>query len=164
FHHGDIVWRCLAEPSRGVLVAAKAAACGLIGALLGLLAVQIGILIEVGFGSPGATFGLTSSEALQAVAGSVAGAALAGVLGVGIGAAVRNQTAAVVGTLVAVLLVEPVLTSLVPGAGAFLPSAAASAAAGHAAGMGATAGLLLTAGYAALAAGAGGVLCARRDV
>jgi ABC-2 type transport system permease protein len=164
FHHGDIVWRCLAEPSRGVLVAAKAGACALTGALLGLLAVQVGILIEVGFGSPGATFGLTSTEALQAVAGSVLGAAMAGVLGVGIGAAARNQTAAVVGTLVAVLLVEPVLTSLAPHVGAFLPSAAAAAAAGHAAAMGATAGLVLTAAYAALAVGVGGVLCARRDV
>lgn len=164
FHHGDIVWRFLAEPSRAVVVAAKGGACALIGAFLGLLVVQVGILIEVGFGSPGATFGLSSSEALQAVAGSVFGAALAGVLGVGIGAAVRNQTAAVVGTLVAVLLVEPLLSSLAPQAGAFLPSAAAAAAAGHAAAMGWSAGLALSAGYAALAVIVGGVLCVRRDV
>ena len=164
YQHGDVVWRYLAEPSRAVVVAAKAAACALIGALLGVLTLQLGTLIEIGFGAPGATFGLSPAEALHAIAGSVLAAALAGVLGVGIGAAVRNQTAAVVGTLVAVLLVEPVLTALVPGAGAFLPTGAAAAAAGHSAALGWVAGLLVSAGYAGVAVVGGGLLCVRRDV
>ena len=163
YQHGDIVWRYLAEPSRAVLVAAKAGACALIGALLGVLALQVGTLLEVGFGAPGATYGLSSHEAFLAVAGSVLVTALAGVLGVGIGAAVRNQTAAVVGTLVAVLVVEPVLSGLVPRVGTFLPSQAAAAAAGHAA-LGWATGLALTAAYAAVAIGVGGWLCAHRDV
>lgn len=164
YQHGDVVWRYLAEPSRGVVVAAKAAGCALLGALLGVVTLQLGTLIEVGFGQPGATFGLSSAEALHAIAGSVLATALAGVLGVGIGAAVRNQTAAVVGTLVAVLLVEPVIGALLPKAAAFLPSNAAAAAAGHAAAMGWLAGLLITTAYAGAAAVGGGLLCARRDV
>jgi hypothetical protein len=164
YQHGDVVWRYLAEPSRAVVVAAKAGACALVGALLGIVTLQLGTLIEVGFGGAGSTFGLSSAEALHAVAGSVLAAGLAGVLGVGIGAAVRNQTAAVVGTLVAVLLVEPVLSALVPAAGAFLPSAAAAAAAGHSAAMGWAAGLLVSSGYAGVAVIGGGVLCSRRDV
>ena len=164
YQHGDIVWRFLAEPSRAVVIAAKAGACAVIGALLGIVTLQIGTLIEVGFGGPGATFGLSSGEAVHAVAGAVLSAALAGVLGVGIGAAVRNQTAAVVGALVGVLLVEPVLGALVPKVSAYLPTAAAAAASGHAAALGWLGGLVLSGAYAGLAVIGGGVLCARRDV
>ena len=164
YQHGDIVWRFLAEPSRAVVIAAKAGACAVIGALLGIVTLQIGTLIEIGFGGPGATFGLSSGEAIHAVAGAVLSAALAGVLGVGIGAAVRNQTAAVVGALVGVLLVEPMLGALVPRLSAYLPTAAAAAASGHAAALGWLGGLILSFAYAALAVVGGSVLCIRRDV
>ncbi|MCA1676532.1 MAG: hypothetical protein LC799_31620 [Actinobacteria bacterium] len=164
YHHGDIVWRYLAEPSRALVVATKAASCALIGALLGVLALQLGFLAVAVHGSPGATLGLSSVEAWHGVAGAVVGAALAGVLGVGIGAAVRNQTAALVGTLVIFLLVEPVITALAPKAASFLPSAAASAAAGGASPLGWIGGLALFAGYAVMAVVVGGLLCARSDV
>ena len=164
YHHGDIVWRYLTEPSRPVVVTAKAASSALVGALLAVLTLQVALLVMCAFGSPGATLGLTSGEAVHRVFGSVATVALGGVLGVGIGAAVRNQTAAVLGTLVAVLVAEPVLTALAPGVADFLPSAAASAAAGNAAAMSWLAGLGLSAVYAVGAVVAGGVLCARADV
>jgi ABC-2 type transport system permease protein len=164
YHHGDIVWRYLAEPSRAVVITAKAVACALIGALLALFTLQISFLLMCLFGSPGATLGLTDGEALQRVAGSVASVALAGVLGVGIGAAVRNQTAAVVGTLIAVLVAEPVLSALAPVVADFLPGGAASAAAGNAGAVGWLPGLALSAGYAAAAAVTGSYLCSRADV
>lgn len=166
YHHGDIVWRYLAEPSRGIVVTAKAIACALVGALLALLTLQAALLVMCVYGSPGATLGLSHAEAIHRVAGSVAGVALAGVVGVGIGAAVRNQTAAVVGTLVVVLVAEPVLTALLPKVAAFLPTSAASAAAGNA-GAGAigwAGGLALTAAYAAGAVVTGALVCSRRDL
>jgi hypothetical protein len=164
YHHGDIVWRYLAEPSRGVVVAAKAVACALIGALLAVLTLQAAFLVMCAYGSPGATIGLSQGEALHRVAGAVASVALAGVLGVGIGAAVRNQTAAIVGTLIAVLVAEPTLTALAPNLAAFLPGAAASAAAGTATAIGWVAGLALSAGYAVAAVVTGSILCSRADV
>ena len=162
YHHGDIVWRCLAEPSRLVLMTAKAAACAVVGAVLGLAALQVGAFLTLV--QSGGGLGLGGGEAARIVAGSVLGAALAGALGVGIGAALRNQTVAVVGTLVAVLVVEPVLSALVPALGDYLPSAAAAAAAGGAAGFGWFLGLVLFAGYAAAAVAAGSWLSAQRDV
>ena len=161
YHHGDIVWRCLAEPSRVVLVAAKAAAMAIVGAALGLVALQVGAVVVV---VSGHDLGLTAADAARTVGGTVLGAALAGVLGVGIGAAVRNQTAAVVGTLVAVLVGEPVLTALAPAFSSYLPSGAASAAAGGAAGWAWAVGLVVFASYAAVAVAGGAWLSAQRDI
>lgn len=165
YSHGDIVWRYLAEPSRAVLMTAKAVAVAAVGAVLGLVALQVGILV-IGLHAGGAEgLGLTSTTAAQSVAGSVLGGALAGVMGVGIGAAVRNQTVAVIGTLVAFLVVEPLMTALVPSIGAYLPNGAASAAvAGDATTFTWAVGLTLTAAYAAIAGLAGGLLCTRNDV
>jgi hypothetical protein len=164
YQHGDIVWRWLAEPSRAVLVAGKAFACAEIGAFLGIVALQVATLIELGFGGAGATIGLRAGEAIHAVAGSVLVAALAGVMGVGIGAAVRNQTAAVVGILVAALVVEPILSAVVPVVSAYLPSQAAAAAAGRAGALGWIGGLAVSGGYAIVAVIVGGALSAHRDL
>ena len=162
YHHGDIVWRYLADSSRALFVASKALACAVIGAFLGLAVLQVGAVLAVGHLGG---LGLSSHDATQTVLGTVAGMALAGVLGVGIGAVVRSQTAAVVGTLVAVLLVEPLVTAVAPGVGALLPSAAAAAAAGTASSsLGWAAGLALYSAYAAAAAVAGTILCGQHDV
>jgi ABC-2 type transport system permease protein len=130
YHHGDIVWRYLADPSRRFFVAAKAAASAVIGAFLGLAVLQVAAILALLDAGPAGVGGLelTSGDLAQSVGGTVLGMALAGVVGVGIGAAVRSQTAAVVGTLVAVLLVEPLITAVAPAVGALLPSAAAAAA------------------------------------
>jgi ABC-2 type transport system permease protein len=165
YHHGDVVWRYLAEPSRTVLVAAKAMTNATVGAILGVVALQLSILVTIlQMDSPVPNLGLTTPAATQAIAGSVVSLALAGVLGVGIGAIVRNQTAAIVGTLVAVLLVEPLFTALVPAVAAYLPNAAASAASGGAGGPQWVTGLLATVVYATVAIIAGATVCKRRDV
>jgi ABC-2 type transport system permease protein len=165
YQHGTIVWRCLTEPSRPALVTAKAAACALLGGLFGLAALQVALLVSLlrtGTGLAG--LGLSSGDAVPLVVGSVVGAALAGVLGVGIGAAVRSQTAAVVGTLLAVLLIEPAVTAVAPGVATYLPTASAGAAVGSAAAIGWVAGLALFTVYAAAAAAAGGILSTWADI
>ena len=164
YHHGEVVWRFLAEPSRALAVAAKAGACAAVGALLGLVAVQTASLLTLGLHRPAAGLDLTSAATARTVAGSVLIAAFAGVLGVGIGAAVRNQTAAVVATLVAVLVVEPVVAALAPDVARFLPASAAAAAAGASANLAWLAGVVLSGAYAAAALLTGSLLCARADV
>ena len=161
YHHGDIVWRYLADPSRTLYVVTKAVACAVVGAFLGLVVLQLAAVMTVVHAK---SLGLTSGQAAHEVGGTLAGMALAGVLGVGVGAAVRSQTAAVVGTLVAVLLVEPLVTAVAPAVAAYLPSAAAGAAAGGSGGRGWAVGLAVYAGYAVAAATGGAVLCRRADV
>lgn len=161
YHHGDIVWRYLADPSRALFVATKAIACAALGVFLGLVVLQLAaVMTVVHTGS----LGLSGGEAARTVAGTLAGMALAGVLGVGVGAAVRSQTAAVVGTLVAVLLVEPLVTAVAPAVASYLPSAAAGAATGGADAVAWGVGLAVFAAYAVALAVLGAVLCRRADV
>ena len=164
YHHGDIVWRYLADPSRRYFVATKAIACAVVGTFLGLAAVQLAAVLAVVDIGPGAGLGLTAGALGQAVGGTVAVMALAGVLGVGVGAAVRTQTPAVVGVLVAFLVVEPVIGAVAPAVGAVLPGAAAAAAAGGTATIGWSTGLALTVAYTAAAVVAGTALCGREDI
>ncbi len=158
-HHGEVVWRYLIEPGRSVHVAAKAFTYAVIGMVLGAASVAVGVVVTMlRLGAP------ANPGAPKAVLGAVVGAALAGVLGVGIGAAVRNQTAAVVGTLVGVLLVEPLVAALAPAVSAYLPGAAAAAVAGGAAGATWIASALTTVAYAAGALAAGASAVERSDV
>jgi hypothetical protein len=88
---------------------------------------------------------------------------------VGVAALVRNQVAALVGTLVWVLVVEGLLMGLVnaPSLGRWLPSAAAAAAItspGGAHHLSRLAGTLVFAGYGLALALAGTRLMARRDI
>lgn len=157
--HGEVVWRYLIEPGRSVHIAAKAFTTGVIGMVLGVASLAVGVgvtMVRLGLpANPGAP---------KAVFGAVLGVALAGVLGVGIGAAVRNQTAAVAGTLVAVLLIEPLVTAVAPAVGAYLPGAAAAAVAGGAVGAAWIASGVTTIAYAAVALLLGADLINRSDV
>jgi hypothetical protein len=96
------------------------------------------------------------------------GAALCGLVGVGVAALVRNQVAALVGVAVWVLVVEGLLLSLLnaPSLGKWLPSAAAKAALGSPGGaqLSRLGGTLLLAGYALALALAGTRLVVRRDI
>ena len=78
----------------------------------------------------------------------------------------RNQVEAIVGLLIWSLLVESILFALVPSVGRYLPGRASSVlteiATPHQ--LPVTAGVLLFVGYVALAAVAGTVVTARRDV
>jgi ABC-2 type transport system permease protein len=59
--------------------------------------------------------------------GVLVGAPLYGVLGVGVGALVRNQVAAIVGALAWILVVENLVIALLPDVGRWLPGGAAAA-------------------------------------
>jgi ABC-2 type transport system permease protein len=95
------------------------------------------------------------------------GPALCGLVGVGVAALVRNQVAALVGTLVWVLVVEGLLLSLLhaPSLGKWLPSAAAAAITSPGgAYLSRWGGTLLLAGYALALALVGTRLVVRRDI
>jgi len=92
------------------------------------------------------------------------------VIGVGVGALVRNQVAALVGLCVWLLLLEPILLGDFPAAGKFAPGASAGAMAGAIQSQIADSlvapalGVLLLAVYAAMASAAGSIATTRRDV
>jgi ABC-type transport system involved in multi-copper enzyme maturation permease subunit len=169
--HGTIRPTFLATPNRARVIAAKVAASALAGFALGLLAEALTAAIEsAGLAVRGIHISLSAADYMQLLAGGGAAAALWATIGVGVGALVRNQVGALIGLCVWLLLIETTLIGNVPSAGKFAPGASAGAIAGAiqtqtaakllAPGL----GVLLLAAYAALTAGAGALVIARRDV
>jgi ABC-2 type transport system permease protein len=109
--HGTITSSLLASPDRRRLLGAKLIAYFLTGALLGLAAVLATFAVAVPWLSArDAPLDLLDAGDYLALLGEgVAVSALSGAIGVGIGAIVRNQVAAVVGTLIYLFVLEPVL-------------------------------------------------------
>jgi hypothetical protein len=172
FRHQTVTQTFLVTPDRGRVVAAKLVAYPLAGITLALTIVAFTAVVATGWlaakgitpSLPDARLGLAY---VRMVGVALLGPALCGLVGVGVAALVRNQVAALVGTLVWVLVVEGLLLSLLqaPSLGKWLPSAAAAAITNPGgAHLSRLAGSLLLAGYALALAAAGTRLVVRRDI
>jgi ABC-2 type transport system permease protein len=119
--HGTITSSLLASPDRRRLIGAKVIAYLITGALLGLAAVIATLAVAVPWlAARDAPLDLLGAgDYLGLFAKGVAVAALSGAVGVGIGAIVRNQVAAVVGTLIYLFVLEPVIGVISSGAAAY---------------------------------------------
>jgi hypothetical protein len=110
YAHGTISHTFLVAPVRERVVAAKlvsaAVAGSLLAALSGAFAWGFAALLLSARSVP---LHLGSSEVLRVLLGTIAAAAIAGALGVGLGAVLRRQTATVVIALVWLLVAEPLL-------------------------------------------------------
>jgi hypothetical protein len=71
-----------------------------------------------------------SADVIVVILGGIASTAIGGLVGVGIGALMRNQTLAITFTLLWTFLVESMLTNFAPGVGRWFPGGAASAMSG----------------------------------
>jgi len=173
--HHTLTPTYLATPARTRVLGAK-----LVSSLpLGLLYGIVGTAVSVGGGAAmlalrgHATF-LTDPAVLESVGRSVLGLTIWILVGVGVGALVRNQVVAIVVVLVYTQLVEPILRSVLVSTpvARYLPGAAGDAIVGSsvysAAGLGSLlpwwAGALLLAGYGLAAAGIASATTLRGDV
>jgi ABC-2 type transport system permease protein len=169
--HGTVRPTFLATPRRARVIAAKVAASALAGIAVGLVAEGLTAAVEAaGLAARGIDVEIRAGDYAQLVAGGALATAFFAAIGVGVGALVRNQVAAVVGLCVWLLFVEPILIGDVPSAAKFGPGASAGALAGAtqmqiADDLVAPAlGLVLLAAYAAVASAAGSIATTRRDV
>jgi ABC-2 type transport system permease protein len=166
YRHRTLAPSLLVAPDRARLTVARMVAYGVTGLLIGLLmlVVAFGIGLPLLSGQPGPDLG--SSDLLETGGGGVLSVALSAMLGVGIGVLVRNQVAAVVGTLVWFFIVEPLITLVSDEAYKFTISQSASAVAGTQGGdyLGFWPAVLVLAGWAALFVAAGAIVDGRRDV
>jgi ABC-2 type transport system permease protein len=167
YRHGTIRPTLLFTPRRPRVVGAKLAASMITGLAFGVVAEALGFAVgAVILAGRGVPFALNGGEATQLAVGTIVGVVLWGGLGVGLGAILRNQVAAVIGLLAWVFVIENLVFGLAPSVGRYGPEQAASALAGlttthllsPVAG-----GAVLIAWVAALVA-AGVVLTVRRDV
>jgi ABC-2 type transport system permease protein len=130
FRHHTITQSFLATPDRGRVVAAKLAAYSLAGIAVAVLTLAVTMAVALPWlSAKGLAVSVLDGELGRALAGTLLAAGLCGLLGVGVGALVRNQVAALVGVLVWVVVVEGLLLNLLnaPSLGKWLPSAVAAA-------------------------------------
>jgi ABC-2 type transport system permease protein len=129
--HGSIVPTLLATPERRRVVAAKLVVVAGTAAVFAVVASAV----AAGFGMIWfAAHGIALSAgvgALALVVGKIVLVAMAwSMIGLGVGLAVGHQVAAIVGSLIYLLVVEDLVGALLPGVAKFLPSNAADSAVG----------------------------------
>ena len=174
YRHGTITSTFLVTPSRRRVLIAKALAYGALGLLVALIASVLALAITVpwlsGRGDSLSSLGLGTAEIAGIVAGCAAYTSIAAMLGVGVGALLRSQVAAVVAVLGFLFVLDPVLAALIDGYGRFGLSGLAVALGG---GTGEDAGFsvlspllaaLVFGAYAAIAVAAASLITERRDV
>lgn len=169
FRHGTATATFLISPDRRRVVAAKLAAAALVGAFLAVAAAALTLAIGLPWlSAEGVSPADYTADIVAALLGSFAATVLAAVVGVGFGALVRNQTAAITIALVWTQVVEGVLVVFLPEVGKWSPGGAASALSGVSTPngallpVGAAAVLLSLYGLAFAAAGASTLV--RRDI
>ncbi len=122
YRFGTIRPTFLFTPKRSRVVGAKLAAGLLAGILFGVVGEGLGFAI--GYASitgRGIDYALNAGQTTLLVLGTLAGVALWGALGVGIGMVVRNQVGAIIGLLAWGLIAENLLFAFVPSVGRFAP-------------------------------------------
>ena len=167
--HGTIRPTFLVAPRRARVVAAKVVASMLIGAGFGLTAGAVSAGVgTAALSARGIDVRLDAGDYALLIVGGAAAAALWAVIGVGVGAVVRNQVSALVGIVVWLLFVENLLVGDIAGVGnigRLLPGAAGKAISGQDPGtlLAPGPGLVLLALYATAAAIAASFVTSRRD-
>lgn len=167
YRHGVIVASAIAVPDRRRLFTAKAVTAVVIAAVISLVgqAAMAGVALLLA-GQKGATLSLAATD-FRAAAGLLVACLLWALIGTGVGAIARQPVAAVVGTVVWIVVVENAAGGFLHGAARLLPGQA-----GHAVALvfrvegllSPLAGGALLAGYALAALLLGLVLFDRRDV
>ena len=169
YRHRTATPTFLAEPRRWRVVVAKIIAYALAAVPFALVALAVNVLVvSVYAGARGAAPSLTGHN-LEVLFSSGLALVIYALIGVGIGALLRNQVGAIVGGLVYLFVVEPVIRSIPATSGAYkwMPGGALEAMTATFQGpdlLGAWEGGLLLVGYGLLAAFLGTVLAVRRDV
>ncbi|HEY3921706.1 MAG TPA: hypothetical protein VGL76_06280 [Gaiellaceae bacterium] len=167
YRHGTIRPTFLFTPKRSRVVDAKLAAGLLAGLLFGIVGEGLGFAIGYAcLAGRGINYALNGGQTTLLVLGTLAGVALWGALGVGVGMIVRNQVGAIIGLLAWGFVAENLLFGFVPSVGRFAPSHAGDAFIGLTSKHllpAAAGGAILLAWTIVFALGAAG-LAARRDV
>jgi ABC-2 type transport system permease protein len=167
--HATITQTFLVTPARARVIGAKVAAMSLAGLAFGMVASLAVVVIAVPWlAAEDTSPSLAGADVLLPLLAGLVSTALFGIIGVGVGALVRNQVAAVVIALVWQFVIEGTLVALLPSVGKWLPQGAARALGQETLADGtllpAWAGGLVLLAYGAAFAAVGARLLVRRDV
>jgi ABC-2 type transport system permease protein len=170
YRHGTIADTFLSFPGRGRVIAAKLAVYGLAGAAAGLVSSAAALAATAAWwAAKGGALQLSAAGTWRTLAGGVAANFAFALIGVGLGALIRNVTGAVALALAWIALIEGIAGQLIgAGLARWLPFSASEAL--DRAAITATrllpqwGGGLVLLGYAAVFAAAGVLVTLRRDV
>jgi ABC-2 type transport system permease protein len=170
YRHGTITDTFLSFPGRGRVIAAKLAVYGLAGAAAGLVSSAAALAATAAWwAARGGAFHLPAASTWQALAGGVAASCAFALIGVGLGALIRNVAGATALALAWIALIEGIAGQLIgPGLARWLPFYASEAL--DRAAITATrllpqwGGGLVLLGYTAVFAAAAVLVTLRRDV
>ncbi|MEV6865165.1 ABC transporter permease [Streptosporangium subroseum] len=167
YRHQTITWSFLVTPVRGRVVTAKLAVYGMIGLLVAVVSTLVTFGAGVALLSAGG-YPVTTPDLPAILTGATLSTALYAVLGVALGALIRNQVAAITVAVVWFTFGDYLLSSLLPEVGRWLPTGAARAVGGMTLQSGellpAWGGGLLFAAYVVAIVLAARLLTLRRDV
>lgn len=130
YRHLTITPTFLSVPRRGVVVSAKLVTYLVTGLLLGVLCLAAAVALATPWlNARGFEIDLGASSTIRILIGGVIASGIYGIFGVGLGALLRNQVAAVVGLVIYLFVAEPILSAIpkVRAAYPYLPGGAASA-------------------------------------
>jgi ABC-type transport system involved in multi-copper enzyme maturation permease subunit len=169
YRHRTATPTFLTTPRRGQVVVAKLVAYALASALFALLVVTMNyVVVAIHAGARGAAPALDADN-LGTLARSGLALIIYAVIGVGIGALLRNQVGAIVGGLVYLFVIEPIIRQIPATSGAYkwMPGGALEALTATFQGpalLEPWQGGLLLLGYGLFAAVLGTFLAVRRDI
>jgi ABC-2 type transport system permease protein len=131
FRHATATGTYLVTPNRTKVLAAKAVAAAIAGAIFGLLGWAVATGVGLSFAAAhGYADPLTAGTIARFAAGHVVAAALLAAIGAAIGSLIRSQLAVVIGILVWSIIVESILGGLFNSIQPYLPYTAATTLAG----------------------------------
>jgi len=119
----------LSVPRRGTVIGAKLALHFVTGLVLGVLCIGAALAVGVPWMSArGMEVDVGSDSTVRIIVGGIVTVAIFGIIGVGVGALLRNQVAAVVGLIIYLFLIEGILSAIpkVQEAYPYLPGGAAA--------------------------------------
>jgi ABC-2 type transport system permease protein len=170
FRFNTITSLFLITPERRRVIGAKLAAASLVGIAVAIANAILTLAIALPWlSAKHVDLGAHVGDIVTVLLGATASTAISGLVGVGIGAMLTNQTLAISVTLVWIFVVETMLTSFASSVGKWLPGAAANsmsgvAPPGDANYLPAWAAALLYTAYGLAFAALGSRLLARRDI
>lgn len=166
--HGSAVPTFLATPDRLRVLRAKAIVAGAAATVYAVAALAAGTGVIVWYlAAHGYGVTVAAGSLAELFGRAILISVLWSVIGVAIGVIVRQQVAAIVGTLAWLFVAENIVGSLLPGVAHWLPGSAAGTAAGISNPdplMTPLIGTLILAGWAVVAAGVAATVLSRRDV
>ena len=123
FRHGTAVATFLTAPKRGTVLANKLGIAAIGGILVMVISTAAGLAggwVALSFFPDAAD--PTSAVFVNTLLAAVVSGAILGIVGVALGTLIRNQMLAITGALIYLFVIDPILLTLLPDTGKYLPA------------------------------------------